>query len=134
MKTKRIAYCHPGASFNDCYNAALSEYYDEFLWNGSRFPVRPTEEGGTTTKPTCAGHPIMWGVVEYAQPVDRWLEGWRAGREAAARSCVLSGQDLAEGDWGPEGRDMAVMLEARILAMAEPDGVGKPDTTAVPHG
>ena len=49
------------------------------------------------------------------------LEGWWAGREAAARSCVLSGQDLAEGDWGSEGRDMAVMLEALIRAMPEPE-------------
>lgn len=48
------------------------------------------------------------------------LEGWRAGRDAAARSCVLSGQDLAEGDWGPEGRAMTAMLEARILALPEP--------------
>lgn len=48
------------------------------------------------------------------------LEGWRAGRDAAADACVLSGKDLAEGDWGPEGRDMAVMLEARIRALLEP--------------
>ena len=37
--------------------------------------------------------------------------------ERAAGACVLSGQDLAEGDWGPEGRDMAVMLERRILRL-----------------
>ena len=48
------------------------------------------------------------------------LEGWRAGRDAAARTCVLSGQDLAEGDWGPEGRDMAVMLEGRIRDLPIP--------------
>lgn len=48
------------------------------------------------------------------------LEGWRAGQDAAAMSCVLSGQDLVEGGWGPEGWDMAVTLETRILAMPEP--------------
>ena len=47
--------------------------------------------------------------------------GAKAMREAAAQTCVLSGQDLAEGDWGPEGRDMAVMLERRIRALPLPD-------------
>lgn len=47
-------------------------------------------------------------------------EGWRAGREAAARYCVQYGQGLVEGEWGPEG--LAVMLGARIRALPEPKG------------
>lgn len=49
-----------------------------------------------------------------------WQAGAEAMREAAAQTCVLSGQNLAEGDWGPEGRDMAVMLERRIRALSLP--------------
>lgn len=49
-----------------------------------------------------------------------WQAGAEAMREATAQTCVLSGPDLAGGDWGPEGRDMAVMLERRIRALPLP--------------
>ena len=43
-----------------------------------------------------------------------WQAGAVAMREAAARTCILSAQDIAEGDWGPEGLDMAAMLKRWI--------------------
>lgn len=43
-----------------------------------------------------------------------WQAGAEAMREAAARTCILSDQDIAEGDWGPEGLDMAAMLKRWI--------------------
>lgn len=48
----------------------------------------------------------------------------KAALEAAAKTCALSAQDLAEGDWGAEGRDMADMLARRIRAL-DPAAIGK---------
>ena len=69
--------------------------------NCSLWQDQPSPKGDTTEY-------IRADLVEAA--VKRALE-------RAAGACVLSGQDLAEGDWGPEGRDMAVMLERRILRL-----------------
>ena len=49
-----------------------------------------------------------------------WQAGAVAMREAAARTCILSAQDIAEGDWGPEGLDMAAMLKRWIGRRALP--------------
>ena len=55
-----------------------------------------------------------------------WQAGAEAMREAAARTCILSAQDIAEGDWGPEGLDMAAMLKRwigrRSLPIPNKDG------------
>lgn len=55
-----------------------------------------------------------------------WQAGAEAMREAAARTCILSAQDIAEGDWGSEGLDMAAMLKRwigrRSLPIPDKDG------------
>lgn len=46
---------------------------------------------------------------------------WNAAILEAANACRFSGQDLAEGGWGSEGKAMSGLIMNRILDLLEPE-------------
>ncbi len=63
---------------------------------------------------------------------DRGAEEYRAGIMRAKGMCILTEQDLAEGDWGSKGRDMAARLADRIQQMSGPNATASAEAVTHP--